>query len=92
MGPRRATVNGRQVAKVERMAVLDNYRRQGIGEALLRTMIEAIKKEQGIEAIVLGAQDYAIPFYARFGFEIDGEGYMDGGTIPHHDMRLSLAP
>ena len=34
----------------------------------------------------LGAQDYAIPFYERLGFAVDGDGFMDAG-IPHHWMQ-----
>lgn len=77
-------------AKLERLAVLDSGRGKGVGKALMQAILDDIRAVGGVSAVVLGSQDHAIPFYESFGFVIDGDGYMDGGTIPHHDMRLAL--
>lgn len=79
------------LAKLERLAVLDSVRGQGIiGEKLTQAVIDDIRADASIKKIKLGAQDHAIPFYEDFGFTIIGDGYMDGGTIPHHDMVLEI--
>ncbi len=77
-------------AKVERLAVLDSGRSKGIGKALMQAILKDIKDDKSVKTIILGSQDHAIPFYKALGFETFGEGYMDGGTIPHHDMKLDL--
>lgn len=76
-------------AKIERMAVLEDMRGRKIGAALMRAMMEDIENTSGVECIILGAQDHAIPFYESFGFEICGEGYDEVG-IPHHDMAKAV--
>ncbi len=89
-GTGRWRLYGDKQAKLERLAVLDNLRGRGIGAALMRFMIADIQSDHKIGSILLGSQDTAIPFYETFGFVITGEGYVDGGTIPHHDMILKL--
>ena len=77
-------------AKVERLAVLEEMRGKKIGAALMRAMMDDIAGEEGITGIILGAQDHAIPFYEAFGFSVYGDGYRDGGDIPHHDMMKKM--
>lgn len=74
---------------IGRMAVLQHWRRRGVGHALLESAIE-ICRRQGVDTIRLSAQTYAIHFYARFGFEVCSDEYLDAG-IPHRDMQLSLS-
>lgn len=78
-------------AKIERLATLSNFRGNGIGKALMTFIINDIKATGGITEIILGSQDHAIPFYEAMSFKICGEGYLDGGTIPHHNMKLNIA-
>ncbi|MCU1418786.1 MAG: hypothetical protein JWP32_2960 [Schumannella sp.] len=77
-------------AKIERLAVLDIGRGKGIGKALMQGILADIRKTDDIRDVILGAQDHAIPFYGSLGFVIYGDAYMDGGNIPHRDMRLVL--
>lgn len=79
------------IAKIERLATLSDFRGKGVGKALMAFIIADIKKEKDITTILLGSQDHAIPFYEAMGFKICGEGYFDGGTIPHHDMEMNIA-
>ena len=73
---------------IGRMAVLPEYRGQGVGEALLRHLIsEAAGRYQELR---LSAQRHAVGFYQRSGFHVCSDVYDDAG-IPHLDMRC-LAP
>ena len=71
-----------------RMAVLKNYRGQGIGSALIEKAIVTAKLKQ-ISSIHISAQCYAIDFYMKFGFKVMSDIYLDA-EIPHRDMTLEL--
>lgn len=73
---------------IGRMAVLSEWRRRGVGGMLLRELIAAAV-ERAHPAIELSAQTHATGFYARFGFEVVSDEYLDAG-IAHRTMRLSL--
>lgn len=73
---------------IGRMAVLPEYRGQGIGEALIRHLLE--ESGDRFQELRLSAQQHAIGFYQRCGFHICSTPYDDAG-IPHLDMRC-LAP
>jgi len=71
-----------------RMAVLKEYRGQGIGSALLeKAIVTAILNQ--ISSIHISAQCYAIDFYLKFGFEVTSDIYLDA-EIPHRDMTLDF--
>jgi predicted GNAT family N-acyltransferase len=72
-----------------RMAVLEEYRGQGIGQALLQTAM-AICHARGWHVVTLSAQTHAIGFYTGAGFTVCSEEYPDAG-IPHRDMKLVLS-
>jgi len=74
---------------IGRMAVLKPWRGKGVGAALLERLI-GMARGEGRSSVVLSAQTYAMPFYAKFGFEQEGEEFMDAG-IPHQAMRLGLS-
>lgn len=75
-------------AKIGRMAVLKDFRGQGIGTALLGEVIRA-GMMQGASAFELHAQQSAVPFYAKLQFKLDGAIFDEVG-IPHQCMRLVL--
>jgi predicted GNAT family N-acyltransferase len=75
-------------AHIGRMAVLPQWRRQGVASAILRELL-AIARERGDQVVRLNAQTQAIPFYARFGFLAQGAEFLDAG-IPHRLMVLRL--
>lgn len=76
------------VAKIGRMAVHQVLRGGGFGEQVLRTLA-AVAQERGDRAIELHAQRTAKEFYARLGFEPQGETYEEAG-IPHVTMTSAL--
>ena len=75
-------------AKAERVAVLADARRLGIGRALMRA-IEETATELGLREVVLNAQSSAIPFYEAIGYRAEGPEFEDAG-IPHRAMRKAL--
>jgi predicted GNAT family N-acyltransferase len=75
-------------AKIGRMAVLRDFRDQGIGTALLGEAIRA-GMMQGASVFELHAQQSAVAFYAKLQFKPDGAIFDEVG-IPHQCMRLVL--
>ena len=55
------------------------------GEGLSQKLIAEVIRLYGNEAIVLHAQEYIAPLYAKFGFEAFGDVYVEAG-IPHISM------
>jgi predicted GNAT family N-acyltransferase len=75
-------------AHIGRMAVLAQWRRQGVGTMILNKLIEKAK-ERGDREILLSAQIHALDFYRRHGFQPFGEIYEEA-DIPHRAMRRAL--
>ena len=73
--------------QIGRMAVLKEYRHQGIGTEIIKALIE-YARQQGYPNIYLHAQTSAIPFYKHFGFTEYGNEFLDA-NIPHKSMRLA---
>jgi predicted GNAT family N-acyltransferase len=71
-----------------RMAVLSGWRGRGVGKALLEGLIAAGRR-RGLARLALNAQTYALDFYARMGFVVSGDEFIDAG-IPHRRMILQL--
>ncbi|WP_426702846.1 GNAT family N-acetyltransferase [Rhodanobacter sp. Col0626] len=75
--------------KIGRMAVLQEWRGQGVGVALLRELV-ALARALGWPGVALDAQVSAIGFYEREGFLAHGEEFEDAG-LAHRAMHLSLS-
>jgi predicted GNAT family N-acyltransferase len=75
-------------AKIGRMAVLKEFRRQGIGDDIMQALIEHAF-DAGYETIELSAQAYVQGFYANHGFVAKGELYEEVG-IAHQKMMINL--
>jgi hypothetical protein len=75
---------------IGRMAVLKDWRGQGIGSALFQALLE-LARAKGMVVVALNAQTHAAGFYRRFGFRQEGEEFVEAG-IPHVEMRLTLTP
>lgn len=57
------------------------------GAGLASTLVEAVLARLGEDAVVtLEAQSHLVGWYARLGFEVAGEDYVEDG-IPHTPMR-----
>jgi len=73
---------------IGRMAVLREYRNNGIGSALLNTLIE-IARTTNLQCVYLYAQISAVKFYKNHQFTQYGKEFMDAG-IPHIAMQRLL--
>jgi ElaA protein len=76
-------------AKIERMAVLEEARGQKVGEQFLLYLEEYLIKENTIKTLTLNAQEHAVAFYQKAGFQKQGERFIDA-NIPHYRMEKSL--
>ncbi len=72
--------------RIGRVATLADARGRGYSGALLRRAIALSGPP-----ITLSAQAYLVNWYARFGFEICGERWVEDG-IEHAPMRLEVKP
>ena len=77
-----------EYAKLQRFAVLKEWRGKGAGIFAVETSID-ITRKMGYKEARLDAQVRAIGFYERFGFKVVSEEFMDAG-IPHKKMSLDL--
>lgn len=69
--------------KLERFAVLPDYRGEGIGQYLVQQMIEEVRIHS--KPIYLHAQIQVVDFYQKLGFEKEGVLFEEAG-IQHFKM------
>lgn len=74
--------------RIGRLAVVKEYRGQGIGEYIVLCAEKEIFKRGGQE-VVLSAQVRARGFYEKIGYRAEGDIYMDE-DCPHIGMRKVL--
>ncbi|MEM8673779.1 MAG: GNAT family N-acetyltransferase [Cyanobacteria bacterium P01_G01_bin.67] len=74
--------------KIERLAVLPEYRKQGVGKKLMETAIKTISQSQA-SLVVVHAQAYITQLYLQLGFEIVGDRFDEAG-ISHVKMMKQL--
>lgn len=84
----RVIFTAENVAKIQRMAVVDDVRGKGVGRALLR-FLEAEARRRGAKKLTLWAQLRAEAFYAKAGYTAIGPPFDDGTGIPHVAMEKS---
>ena len=84
IGTGRVIVDG-DSARIGRMAVDREHRRDGVGGLVLR-FLEDEAREQGAGEFVLHAQEYVKAFYADHGYEEHGDTFMEAGIL-HVEMR-----
>jgi predicted GNAT family N-acyltransferase len=84
IGCGRLTADG----SIGRLAVLPDWRGQGLGSALLHGLVERVRA-LGWPQASLTALASATGFYARAGFRAVGDAFIEAG-LPHQTMRLAL--
>lgn len=72
------------LARLRQLVVHPDWRKKGLGAHLTR-FVEEEARRLGAASMILAARDYAIPFYEKLGYRVEGEGYLSVG-IPHHTM------
>lgn len=75
-------------AKAERVAVLDDFRGHGVGQALMNA-VEVNARAQGHRSLLVHAQEAVVPFYERLGYAAEG-GTFDEAGISHRRMTKPL--
>ena len=91
-----ASLNGKIIAtarlkpdgQIGRMAVLANYRNQGIGSKLLQFVLKDARS-QNFQQLYLHAQVDAIAFYEKQNFSVQGDIFFEA-NIPHREMLKKL--
>ena len=75
-------------ARLERIAILEEFRGKGIGKQLTEFLISHCRAH-GAKEIIIHAQSYLEEFYRSFGFERAGAPFFEVG-IEHVEMRKKL--
>ncbi len=88
VGTARIRALNKKEAKFERIAIIKNYRKEGIGSKLVKCMIDYCKKNN-FKKISLGAQLHTLNFYKKSGFKPIGKIFMDA-NIKHKKMLMKL--
>lgn len=76
------------IGKVERVAILEQYRGREYGLLIMQHILDHLKKK-GTKKVVLESQVYAAPFYEKLGFIRIGNEFDEVG-IPHIKMEKEL--
>lgn len=76
------------VARAQRVAVVPELRRGGIGAALMAAL-ETAARLRGLARVELHAQVPVIEFYERLGYTAEGDVFFEA-EIPHRSMRRAL--
>ncbi|MCX6003884.1 MAG: GNAT family N-acetyltransferase [Chloroflexi bacterium] len=88
IGTARVRFPSADCAKIERMAVLKSFRKQGIGRGIISNIEELLKQRQ-IPHVILHAQWSAVPFYQSRGFVKTGKPFFEA-DIKHIKMRKKI--
>lgn len=77
--------------KLERFAVLKSMRGKGVGQALVRAVVDDISKHPNSKSkkLYMHAQLDAMPLYAKFGFKQVGPMFEECNIL-HYKMELYL--
>lgn len=76
--------------KLERFAVLPEFRKRGVASIIIESMLEHIKvNHSGEVKLYLNAQLSAMPLYAKFNFKPEGDRFLEC-DIEHQKMSRSL--
>ncbi|PSP95608.1 GNAT family N-acetyltransferase [Halobacteriales archaeon QS_4_62_28] len=76
------------IGKIERVAVLADYRDSGIGRQVM-DRIELLAGDRSLERLELHAQTHVEGFYERLGYETVSDVFEEAG-IPHVEMIKQL--
>ncbi|MCY7276951.1 MAG: GNAT family N-acetyltransferase [Phormidesmis sp. CAN_BIN44] len=88
VGTARIRFVNQSTAKIERLAVLSDARKQGVGQQIMKAAIGFLSKKD-ISEIRIHAQEAVKEFYQALGFEVEGDRFQEAG-IPHLKMSKRL--
>ena len=67
--------------KIERMAVLKEYRKKGVGKAIIKKILKHYINLNKVNNLILNSQIEAKDFYKKFGFVEVGEEFIEANII-----------
>jgi len=82
-------IEGGQSMMIGRVVVLPEYRHKGLGSAIMAACEDWIK-DLGCRTAVLESRDNKTEFYARLGYTITGDAFIDGDTFRCIRMEKTL--
>jgi predicted GNAT family N-acyltransferase len=85
IGTARVQLMVNNVAKIERMAIIDLFRHRGIGRGIISFLKEQLKARQ-VKYVFLHAQHTVIEFYKSCGFKESGLPFYEAG-LEHIKME-----
>lgn len=80
--------SGKGISMIGRMAVLIQYRAEGIGRQMMHQLMNYARRRRDIMAVV-DAQTQVLGFYKKLGFKVTGEPSTKFG-IAHVEMQTDL--
>lgn len=72
---------------IGRLAVLKPWRGQGVGNALLQTLLDVARKNK-LNKVDLNAQVHALGFYEQLGFSANGSAFLDADILHQHMEKV----
>ena len=75
--------------KIERMAVLKEYRKKGVGKAIIQKILNHYLNLNKVNNLILNSQIEAKDFYKKFGFVEVGEEFIEANII-HKKMMYNF--
>jgi len=77
-----------KTGRICQMAVEPTHQKRGVGTTLMSRLEDRLK-EEGFENAYLHARHYAVGFYERMGYTVEGEPFEEVG-MEHSIMRKAL--
>lgn len=88
VGTSRIRFIAQQRAKMERLAVLPELRKYGVGRKIVESVLEFLANKN-ITSLQIHAQTAVVGFYQKLGFATEGEEFEEAG-IPHIKMSYTF--
>ncbi len=76
------------IARLGRVAVLQNGRGKGYATAICKALIDIAKREN-TKRVTLDSQAYVVPLYEKLGFISEGNEFLEEGIL-HYKMNMEL--
>ena len=75
--------------KIERMAVLKEHRKKGVGKAIIKTILKHYLNLNNVNNLILNSQIEAKDFYKKFGFVEVDEEFIEANIL-HIKMKYNF--
>lgn len=82
--------NDKKNIHLGRVAILKEYRHQGLGSKMLDIFLSKMREAYKGYNLNLDSQEHAISFYEKFGFKITDQNSFLDANIPHKHMGIKL--